>query len=87
MSFKFSPGLKLAKVPQIMGRTWNVKLRTVEVIEAQSFTVVWYSYLVCITQQELRGMRCLLASSFRHIGVPIFKRPNSNLTESVGSRV
>lgn len=55
MSFKFSAGLKLAKVPQIMGKTSNVKLRTVEVIEAQSLGIVSYLCFVSITEQELRG--------------------------------
>lgn len=38
-----------------MGKTSNVKLRTVEVIEAQSLGIVSYLCLVSITEQELSG--------------------------------
>ena len=73
MSFKFSPGLKLAKAPRIMDKTWNVEMRPVKIIEAQSFRAIFlFMFSIHYITRTIRNMMhfCLLLE----IWGPLFLR-------------
>ena len=63
MSFKFSPGLKLAKVLRIIEKTWNVEIRPLKIIEAQSFRAIFlFMFRIHYIARTIRNMLpfCLL---------------------------